>query len=154
VNEELVFKGLEAVRTDWTSLAKEFQQTLYLMIFKGEPYREYICQAVSDLLASRCDGQLIYKKRFKRKLSEYKKSTPPHVKAARKLFELSGELLGRGDTIYYIITMNGPEPISHQMSAVDYQHYIDKQLKPIADSILNFVDDSFEKITNQQIALL
>lgn len=154
VNEELVFKGLEAVRTDWTSLAKEFQQTLYLMIFKGEPYREYICQAVSDLLASRCDGQLIYKKRFKRKLSEYQKSTPPHVKAARKLFELSGELLGRGDTIYYIITMNGPEPISHQMSAVDYQHYIDKQLKPIADSILNFVDDSFEKITNQQIALL
>lgn len=154
INEELVFKGLETVRTDWTNLAKEFQKTLYLMIFKGEPYTEYICRTVCDLLESHCDEQLVYKKRLKRKLSEYEKSTPPHVKAARKLYDLSGELLGRGDTIYYIITINGPEPISHQLSVIDYQHYIDKQLKPIADSILNFVDDSFDKITNQQMVLL
>jgi DNA polymerase-2 len=153
-NEELVFKGLEAVRTDWTNLAKEFQRVLYLMIFKSQPYNEYICRTVKELLAGQYDEQLIYKKKLKRKLNEYKKSTPPHVKAARKLYELTGELLGRGDTIYYIITTNGPEPISHKLHAIDYQHYIDKQLKPIADSILNFVDDSFERIANQQLILL
>lgn len=29
----MIFKGLETVRTDWTPLAQEFQQTLYKMIF-------------------------------------------------------------------------------------------------------------------------
>jgi DNA polymerase-2 len=154
VNEELVFKGLETVRTDWTILAKEFQQALYLLIFKGEPYKDYICRTVTKLLDSHYDDRLVYKKRLRRKLSEYHKSTPPHVKAARKLYDLSGDLLGLGDTIYYIITVNGPEPISHQASVIDYQHYIDKQLQPIANSILNFVDDSFEKITDQQLPLL
>lgn len=154
VNEELVFKGLETVRTDWTILAKEFQQALYLLIFKGEPYKDYICRTVTKLLDSHYDDRLVYKKRLRRKLSEYHKSTPPHVKAARKLHDLSGDLLGLGDTIYYIITVNGPEPISHQVSVIDYQHYIDKQLQPIANSILNFVDDSFEKITDQQLPLL
>ncbi len=154
VSEELVFKGLETVRTDWTGLAKEFQQVLYLKIFKREPYREYICRKVDDLLENRCNDQLIYQKRLQRKLSEYQKSTPPHVKAARKLYELSGELLGRGDTIYYIITVNGPEPVSHQLSIIDYQHYIDKQLKPVADSILNFINDDFESIIDQQMMLL
>jgi DNA polymerase-2 len=154
VNEELVFKGLETVRTDWTVLAKEFQQVLYLMIFKGNPYTDYICHTVTKLLNSDYDDRLVYKKRLRRKLSEYQKSTPPHVKAARKLYDLTGQLLGLGDTIYYIITVNGPEPISHQVSAIDYQHYIDKQLQPIANSILNFVGDSFERITDQQLVLL
>ena len=153
-NEELVFKGLETVRTDWTNLAKEFQRTLYLMIFKGEPYKDYICSTVAKLLNRDYDERLVYKKRLRRKLSEYRKSTPPHVKAARKLYDLSGQLLGLGDTIHYIVTVNGPEPINHHASAIDYQHYIDKQLQPIANSILNFVDDSFEKITNQQLVLL
>ena len=153
-SEELVFKGLETVRTDWTVLAKEFQRALYLMIFKGEAYSDYIYSTVIKLLNSRYDDRLVYKKRLRRKLSDYQKSTPPHVKAARKLHDLSGELLGIGDTVCYIVTVNGPEPISHQTSAIDYQHYIDKQLQPIANSILNFVDDSFEKITDRQLVLL
>lgn len=33
--EELVFKGLESARTDWTRLAQQFQQNLYLRIFNG-----------------------------------------------------------------------------------------------------------------------
>jgi DNA polymerase-2 len=61
-NEELVFKGLETVRTDWTNLAKEFQRTLYLMIFKGEPYKDYICSTVAKLLSSDYDERLVYKK--------------------------------------------------------------------------------------------
>ncbi len=28
--QRMVFKGLETVRTDWTPLAQQFQQTLYL----------------------------------------------------------------------------------------------------------------------------
>ena len=35
---EMVFKGLETVRTDWSPLAQRFQQTLYEKIFNREPY--------------------------------------------------------------------------------------------------------------------
>jgi DNA polymerase-2 len=154
VSEELIFKGLETVRTDWTELAKHFQKDLYLKVFKGEPYRDYICQTVDALLIGELDEQLVYKKKLRRPLSGYEKSTPPHVKAARKLHQVSGELLGKGDSIHYILTINGPEPQRYQQSLTDYQHYIDKQLKPIADSILTFLDDRFDDILDNQMMLL
>jgi len=44
------------------------------------------------------------------------------------------------------MTENGPEPIEKRTSKIDYQHYIDKQLKPIADSVLSFQDKSFDDI--------
>ena len=40
------------------------------------------------------------------------------------------------------------------LSDIDYQHYIDKQLKPIADSILVFLDERFDEIIDQQLTLL
>ena len=40
--QQLVFTGLEAVRSDWSPLAKEFQQELYLRVFLGEPFEGYI----------------------------------------------------------------------------------------------------------------
>jgi DNA polymerase-2 len=153
-NEKLVFKGLETVRSDWTQLAKEFQQTLYLKIFKRQPYQKYISALLTQLLAGQLDYQLVYKKRLRRALDAYEKTSPPHVKAARRLQEMTGKLLGRGDSIHYVLTVNGPEPIETQQSLIDYQHYIDKQLKPIADSILVFVDDEFDRIANQQMALI
>ena len=39
---ELQFTGLEAVRSDWTPLAREFQRELYRRIFHDEPYEDYI----------------------------------------------------------------------------------------------------------------
>ena len=35
---DLVFKGLESVRTDWTPLARSFQRELYRRVFQGEPF--------------------------------------------------------------------------------------------------------------------
>ena len=53
--------------------------------------------------------------------------------------------------IQYLITLNGPEPIENSTSMPNYQHYVDKQLAPVADSILYFLDTSFAKITNRQL---
>ena len=39
---ELVVKGLESVRTDWTPLAREFQRDLYTRIFMDEPFEEFV----------------------------------------------------------------------------------------------------------------
>jgi len=50
-----------------------------------------------------------------------------------------------------VITVNGPEPIENQPSALDYAHYLDKQLAPVADALLACFGQSLEKITDKQM---
>jgi DNA polymerase-2 len=151
---EIVFKGLETVRADWTPLAKDFQRTLYQLVFDKAPYQHYIKAVVADVLAGRRDQDLVYSKRLRRLVAAYEKSNPPHIKAAKKMEAGSQQLLSSGDQLRYIITLNGPEPIEYLQSPIDYQHYIDKQLKPLADSILCFLGDSFDSLIEKQMTLL
>ena len=81
---ELVFKGLEAVRTDWTLMAREFQRELYAKVFNDEPVEDLVRETTSRLLAGELDEKLVYRKRLRRKLSDYQRNVPPHVQAARK----------------------------------------------------------------------
>jgi DNA polymerase-2 len=151
--QELVFKGLENVRTDWTKLAKEFQLELYRKIFAGEDYQDFVRATASAVQKGECDSALVYRKRLRRHLHEYQKNVPPHVQAARKLQQWTGHLLRRGDWIEYVITLNGAEPLAAQQSVLDYQHYIDKQLTPVADSILYFVEQSLGELVDNQMGL-
>jgi len=61
--------------------------------------------------------------------------------------------LRRGDWIEYVITTNGAEPLAAQQSPLDYQHYVDKQLTPVADTILHFVEQSLAKLVDSQLTL-
>ncbi len=140
----LTFKGLESVRTDWTPLAKRFQRELYRRIFLDEPFEAYIRDTVASLHAGSLDDELVYRKRLRRGLQEYKKSLPPHVQAAKKLDK-------PGRWIRYVITPHGPEPVLDRLPKPDYDHYQQKQLMPIADAILGFVGTSFEAIAGKQL---
>ena len=149
--QTLVFKGLENVRSDWTKLARNFQYELYRRIFFKQPYCDYIKDIVSALRCGSYDEELIYRKRLRRKLNDYKKNVPPHVQAARKL-AVAGEKVRRGDWVEYVVTVNGAEPVEYRESLIDYQHYIDKQLAPAADSILYFLEQNVAQIIDQQMA--
>jgi DNA polymerase-2 len=48
--------------------------------------------------------------------------------------------------IEYVMTKDGPEPIELKPKKLDYEHYIEKQIRPIADSILSFQDKSFDDL--------
>lgn len=157
---EMVFKGLENVRTDWTQLAKDFQSELYRKVFAGEDYLDFVRSTNDEVLAGKRDLELIYRKRLRRHLHEYQKNVPPHVQAARKYVQLTGASMRRGDWISYLITTNGPEPVGEyevdmalRQSPIDYQHYIDKQLTPVADSILHFLNESLNQLVDQQLSL-
>lgn len=151
--QEVVFKGLENVRTDWTQLARQFQMTLYAKVFAGEDYRDFVRATTQSVLNGERDAELIYRKRLRRQLHEYQKNVPPHVQAARKLEQWTGERLRRGDWIEYVITTNGAEPLAAQQSPLDYQHYVDKQLTPVADTILHFVEQSLAELVDSQLTL-
>ncbi|MFW3616506.1 DNA polymerase II [Billgrantia antri] len=156
--ERVVFKGLETVRADWTPLAKRFQQELYRRIFLGEPFRDYVRDYVSRTLAGEFDERLVYRKRLRRRLDAYRRNVPPHVRAARMAEELN-DRLGRprqyqnGGWIRYVITVAGPEPLEAHRSALDYQHYLSRQLQPVADAILPFVDADFANLIDRQLGL-
>lgn len=157
---EIIFKGLESVRSDWTELARVFQQTLFEKVFAKQSIHQFIIDTVSQLKAGHFDSQLVYHKRLRRRLDAYVKNVPPQVRAAR-LADAQNRKLGRAlryqrqGRIAYLITCNGPEPLEYQSSGIDYQHYIDKQLKPIADAILPFLSGSsdFESLVSEQMDL-
>ena len=154
-NRRIVYKGLEAVRTDWTELAREFQQTLYRLIFDGQEYADYIRGVVADLYAGKLDRQLVYRKRLRKKLSEYQKNVPPHAQAAIKAeteFRSQGEppRYRNRSWIEYVITTAGAQTLECRHDRFDYEHYVEKQLKPIADTILNAVGSSMDSVTALQ----
>ncbi|MCG9630827.1 DNA polymerase II [Vibrio sp. Isolate30] len=157
-NEKIVFKGLESARTDWTPLAQRFQQTLYEMVFHDQDPTDYVRRFVDETAAGEHDDLLVYQKRLRRKLHEYQKNIPPQVRAARMADEINDKL-GRPlqyqnkGRIEYLITLNGPEPKEYLKSGIDYQHYIDKQLKPVAEAILPFIGLDFEQVSGQQLGL-
>jgi DNA polymerase-2 len=137
--EKLDFVGMEFVRSDWTHLAKEFQVELYKRIFSGQDIEDWIRSIVSGVNKGEFNDKLVYRKRLRKGISEYVKNIPPQVKAAKLIGRNSG-------IIHYIITKQGPVPVELEPGDIDYQHYIDKQLKPIADSVLNLIGTSFDSI--------
>ncbi|WP_417313208.1 DNA polymerase II [Ectopseudomonas khazarica] len=156
--ERMVFKGLETVRTDWSPLAQRFQQELYRLVFAGEPYEAYVRDYVERTLDGELDELLVYRKRLRRRLDDYQRNVPPHVRAAR-LADEHNQHLGRplqyqrGGWISYLITRGGPQPLERLLSPVDYEHYISRQLKPVADAILPFVGGDFERLLDGQYRL-
>lgn len=137
--QELQFTGMEIVRSDWTRLAKEFQEELYRRIFNGEDVSDWIRNFVGEVNRGNYDEKLVYRKRLRKDLDMYTKNTPPHVKAARLTNTSSG-------IIKYVMTRRGPVPVELEHKDYDYQHYIDKQIKPIADSVLGLLGQSFDAI--------
>src|SRR3989338_8819516 len=152
------FTGLEFVRRDWTEAAKKFQLELLSIVFESKINAEsedekkklrdalktkvskYIKDFIIELKKGEYDSFLVYKKAIRKGVESYTKTTPPHIKAARKA--------GRTESgiIEYLQTINGPEVIEARTSAIDYPHYIEKQIKPIADSILGFFDITFDDL--------
>jgi DNA polymerase-2 len=143
---ELHFTGLEAVRSDWTPLAREFQRELYRRILHDEPYEDYVRRTADDLFAGRRDRDLVYRKRLRRRLEDYTKNVPPHAQAARKS-------TSPGRWVRYVVTLNGPEPLDNNPSPFDYQHYLDRQIAPAGDALLHVKGTSVAKILDQQLSL-
>ena len=157
-DDTLIFKGMETVRSDWTELSKVFQQELFRRVFKGEPVERYIVEMVNKTLNGEFDHLLIYRKRIRRRLNDYVKNVPPHVKAARLADAINKDLnkplkYQNKGWIEYLITLNGPQPKEYLDSMLDYDFYVDRQLKTVANDILPFIGTRFEKIVNKQLDL-
>jgi DNA polymerase II len=141
----VVVRGLEAVRTDWTPLARRVQLELLRRVFSDEPFEAWVVELARDLVAGRLDAELVYRKRVRHDLEDYTQGgAPPHVQAAR--------LLGRGSVkeVEYVITTRGPEPVEKRSAPLDLAHYLDAQLAPACDVVLACLGTSFDAIAGAQ----
>lgn len=156
---ELVFKGLETVRTDWTQAARGFQKQLYRLVFLNQPWQDFVTNTITALRAGELDKALVFRKRLRRKLIDYQKNIPPHAQAALKAdqwLRQQGlpEQYQHGGWIEYCYTVNGPEPLECLVSPLDYEIYIEKQIAPIVDGIACFLDENCADLTSNQLSLL
>lgn len=143
--KKTVFVGMEAIRGDWTDLAKRFQRELIDLIFKETTKEElitYIKNFVSKIKTGEYNDELIYKKKITKPLHMYTKTTPPHVRAARELETFEGRL------VKYIMTNKGPKHVTFidENTVYDYDHYVEKQLKGVSDDLLEMLDIDFDEV--------
>lgn len=134
------FVGMEVVRRDWTALAKQVQRELYHRLFTDQPVDVYLADVVKRVRNGELDDALVYRKNLRKETGEYTATTPPHVVAARK----STQPLGR--LISYVITAAGPEPLDNVQHTLDREHYVVKQVKPVAEPVLATLGLDFEQV--------
>ena len=125
------------------------QRELYSRLFSGTRVEDYLADVVARVRAGELDTDLVYRKGLRKSLEDYTASTPPHVTAARKSSAPPGRV------IEYLITDAGPEPLDNLQHAVDREHYIEKQVRPVAEPVLGALGLDFEQVIgdDRQISL-
>ncbi len=141
------FTGMEAVRSDWTELAKRVQHGLYERLFNERPIEPFLRGVVDELRAGRLDDELVYRKMLRKPAGAYTKTTPPHVAAARVTGAKPGSLVA------YVITAHGPEPAELRRHPIDHEHYVEKQLRPVAEPVLAVLGLDFDRAVGAQLEL-
>ena len=134
------FVGMEVVRRDWTALAKQVQRELYQRLFSDRPVDAYLAELVQQVRNGDLDDALVYRKNLRKAVGDYTASTPPHVAAARKSTRRQGRLIS------YVITTAGPEPFEERQHPLDREHYVAKQVKPVAEPVLETLGLEFERV--------
>ena len=148
--DNVEFVGMEVVRRDWTDLAKQVQRQLYQRLFTGQRVDTYLTDVVQQVRRGTLDEALVYRKNLRKSADEYTTTSPPHVVAARKSTQPPERL------IRYVMTTAGAEPLDNVQHPLDREHYIDKQIKPVAEPVLLTLGLDFERVIgdSRQIDLL
>ncbi|MGH0033006.1 MAG: DNA polymerase II [Myxococcota bacterium] len=154
---ELEVVGLESVRRDWPAVAGRLQRGILTRVFHDQPAMPFVREVATRLKAGELDEELVYVKRVRKGSVDSYATAAPHVGAARKASDrLGGEA---GGIVHYVITSGGAEPVlpgGPLPGGIDHAHYVDKVLRPIADSILEALGQSFDEALDQprQLSLL
>jgi len=141
---EIIIRGFEKVRRDWSNIAKKTQEKVLLAVLKERSPAKAIRivrRIINDINAGRVkmDDLVIYTQLTK-SISEYEQ-IGPHVAAAKKAVE-RGKVIREGSTIAYIITkglgsISSRAEIAEDARDYDPEYYIHHQVIPAALRILS-----------------
>ena len=102
---------------------------------------------VSNLRGGHLDDLLVYRKGLRKSLDEYTATTPPHVAAARKLSHKPGRVIS------YVMTKAGAEPAEERRHEIDHEHYVQKQIRPVAEPVLAILHLDFDRVIGDDAQL-
>jgi len=150
--------GLEAVRGDWSEIAKNVQERVVGMILRGEDAKkaaEYVKIVIDSIRKRRVAyPELVIWKTLTKPLEEYEVRAP-HVEAARQLMDEDWRLT-LGDRIGYVIT-NAPGKLHQKarpyvkatINDIDVEYYVTGQVVPAALRILEMFGIGEDELTKQ-----
>jgi len=139
--------GFEAVRGDWTEIAKDVQEKVAQLVLstgRTDEAIEHVRKTISDLKTGKIPlEKLIIWKTLTRKLSEYAVEAP-HIAAARRL-QKAGIRVDVGSKVGYVIAKGSGKLSSRAIpymmikpEDIDYEYYIRHQIIPAALRILSY----------------
>ena len=142
---ELEVVGMEAIRGDWSNLARNVQnEVLNLVLQDGNPAkaRSYVKSLIKDLESAKVPkSSLVIWKTLTKRPDEYEVNAP-HVEVARKMAK-EGWSVTVGDKVGFIVTKKPgklyqkAEPhFKVSLDQVDYNYYVHNQIIPAAARVL------------------
>jgi len=150
-DEQIDVVGLEAVRGDWSNLARDVQNTVLRMVLEdANPARAttYVQDLTSNLKSKNLPlSSFIIWKTLTKPVEAYEVNAP-HVEAAKKMAR-DGWPVTAGDKVGFIITKKSgklfqkAEPhYKVTIDEVDYDYYVRNQIVPAAARILEILSVS------------
>lgn len=159
---EIILKGIEAIRGDWSPLAKKAQKKVIKIILKEKSiekavkYIQNLVNKVKNREVSVYD--LALKTTLTKDLEEYE-SKGPHV-AAAEIARKKGYNVGSGFTVSYIVgkgsgRINERVKLTEDAERKDYdpEYYIDNQIIRAVYKIFDLFGYSEEKLKSGQSSL-
>jgi len=142
---ELDVVGMEAIRGDWSNLARNVQnEVLRLVLEDANPTmaKSYVMNLTEDLKSAKVPkSSLVIWKTLTKRPDEYEVNAP-HVEVARKMAK-EGWPVSVGDKVGFIITKKPgklyqkAEPhFKVSLDQVDYNYYVHNQIVPAATRVL------------------
>jgi DNA polymerase I len=148
--------GLEAVRGDWSNLARDVQNNVLRMVLEdAKPARAtaYVIDLTSDLKSKNLPlSAFVVWKTLTKPVADYEVNAP-HVEVAKKMAR-EGWSVTTGDKVGFIITKKPgklyqkAEPYYRVLpTEIDYDYYIHNQIVPAAARILEVLGISESQLT-------
>ena len=161
-DEKVILRGVEAIRGDWSELAKKAQKEVFTRILK-DGNAETAAKYVQDLISKVKNRKMpiedfVIKIKLTRPISAYVVQSP-HVVAAQQM-AAKGQIAGKGDNVRYIITKGSGKlservKLAEDATAEDYDetYYIDNQIIRAVYKVFELFGYAEEKLKGGQATL-
>lgn len=156
----LTIRGLEKVRRDWSSVAKDTQEEVLKLVLKKRDVKgavKHVQKVISNLKKGKIHlKDLTIYEQLVKNIDEYKVKRP-HVSTAKKLKE-RGQDVYPGMIMMFAITKGKgsiserAEPIEYvKLKDIDQKYYIGRQIVPAALRILTVLGVTEEDLLGQSL---
>ncbi len=154
---EIIIKGFETIRRDWSKLAKKAQMRVLNLILKdNNPQKafRYIQDVIDRIRKKKFDIEdMIIQTTLQRPIDTYQQ-IGPHVAVARRMLE-KGMYVTTGTSIRYVISegkgqIKDKARIPEEANDYDAEYYVNNQIIPAIERIFEALGYKKEDLTKEK----